>query len=305
MLTLFWNSAEQRCRSLVRILAQAICFFILVMFLATPVVLLFGVRNELPLIVVQLLAVAGSVWLVGKYVDKRKFKNFGFDLNRRWFLDCAFGFGLGAALMALIFVVEWSAGWIRITDTFVKPANEGSFLFSFASMFLFFICVGIEEELLSRGYQLTNLAEGLQCKWFGKATATIVAVILSSALFGLMHIGNPNASWMSTANIALAGMFLAAGYVLTGELAIPIGVHVSWNFFQGNVFGFPVSGNVFGTKVIAIEQGGNQLITGGSFGPEAGLIGIAAILLGTVAVVLWVRWRHGQLSLAKVLSKSK
>ena len=84
------------------------------------------------------------------------------------------------------------------------------------------------------------------------------------------------------------------GTVLTGELAIPIGLHVSWNFVQGSVLGFPVSGQSVGPTLIAIEQGGPEWLTGGAFGPEAGALGVAVELLGIAAVVLWVRRRRGR-----------
>jgi hypothetical protein len=103
----------------------------------------------------------------------------------------------------------------------------------------------------------------------------------------------------------LAGVFLGLAYVLTGELAIPIGLHITWNFFQGNVFGFPVSGGDFSQATfIAIEQGGPDVWTGGAFGPEAGLMGIVAMLVGSGLIVLWVRWRRGSVGLHLPLAQA-
>ena len=85
---------------------------------------------------------------------------------------------------------------------------------------------------------------------------------------------------------------------MTGSIAIPIGIHVSWNFFQGHVFGFPVSGGKdFFTTVVAIEQGGPELWTDGAFGPEAGLIGLFGFVLGALLVTVWIRVRYDGLSL--------
>ncbi len=92
---------------------------------------------------------------------------------------------------------------------------------------------------------------------------------------------------------------------MTGKLAIPIGLHITWNFFQGNVFGFPVSGTLANvTTFIAIEQGGPDLWTGGASGPEAGLIGIIAMVLGVVLTVVWVYWRYGSVSLHLPLAEA-
>jgi hypothetical protein len=131
-----------------------------------------------------------------------------------------------------------------------------------------------------------------------RAVAAGVAVLLSSVVFGAAHLLNPNATLVSTAGISLAGIFLAVGYVLTDELAIPVGLHVTWNLFQGGVYGFPVSGLGIDANVVDTAETGPDLFTGGAFGPEAGLLGVLGTVLGTVLVVAYVRWRYGEVRLA-------
>jgi membrane protease YdiL (CAAX protease family) len=252
---------------------------------------------------------AVSVWLAGLFPDRRKFSDFGLHLDRNWCIDLGFGLALGAVLMALIFAVEASAGWITVTGAFrnrlpdlLPGSSLPSLPFGVAVLFslLFFVAVGIGEEFFSRGYQLKNIAEGMN--FAGPKGATIVATLLSSVIFGLLHAANPNANAISTFNLFLAGLFLASGYILTGELAIPIGLHITWNFFQGNVFGFPVSGTDAGAAFVVIEQGGPSFITGGPFGPEAGLIGVGAMVLGSILIVFWVRVRYGRIGLCERLA---
>ena len=94
------------------------------------------------------------------------------------------------------------------------------------------------------------------------------AVIISSAVFGLLHLANPNATWVSAAGIFFAGVFLAYGYIRTKQLWLPIGLHIGWNFFEGVGFGFPVSGLADIYKMLRIQVHGPEIWTGGAFGPD-------------------------------------
>ncbi len=194
--------------------------------------------------------------------------------------------------MLAIFLVELSLGWLTITDTFATRGIDYPFSIAILGPLILFLAVGYYEELFSRGYQLTNMAEGLRFLKLGDRGAVVIATIISSAIFGILHAGNPNSTLISTINISFAGIFLGLGYILTKNIAIPIGLHVTWNFFQGNVFGFPVSGTNAGPTFIAIEQGGPALWTGGAFGPEAGLMGIIAMLTGSFLIWLYVHFTY-------------
>ena len=308
----FWNERERRLPALWRLLLQASLLVI------TGLVLGALVAVAIPLLGAQmpgggtaglladpfffaanygvsLVAVVASVWLAGRFLDRRPFSDFGLRLDKDWWLDFGFGLFLGALLMTGIFLVELAAGWVRVVGTF-EAVGGGAFFPVILAPLAAFLCVGFAEELSSRGYQLKNMAEGLNYPVLGGPKgAVILAWVLSSMIFGLLHAANPNATAISTINIALAGLLLGVGYVLTGRLAIPIGLHITWNFFQGNVFGFPVSGiDPIGATFISIEQSGPPVITGGVFGPEAGLFDIAAIVIGSLLTWLWVRVRHGK-----------
>ncbi len=317
MVNPFYNAQERRLRAFWRLLLQLVLVLgigFAVGWLVSGALALLGwappegggteVLTGSPIFLVvnsvaSLVAVVASVWLAGRVLDRRPFfSGFGLKLDRDWWLDFCFGLFLGAMLMTGVFLTELAAGWVTVAGTF-EAAGKGAFFPAILMPLVLFLCVGISEELLSRGYQITNLAEGLNFPGLGgPKVAVVLAWVISSSLFGLGHLGNPNATVVSTLNIALAGLLLGLGYVLTGRLAIPIGLHITWNFFQGNVFGFPVSGlEPVGATILSTEQGGPLLFTGGVFGPEAGLIGIAAILAGSLLILLWVRVRSGKTAL--------
>ena len=253
----------------------------------------------LPLIgsVAALMGVLLSVWFAGRLLDRRSFADFGFHLGGGWWLDLSFGMALGALLMTAIFIVELGLGWITVTAAFLSLVPGTPFAIAILLPAFVFVCVGFYEELFARGYQLRNAAEGLNLPVVGPRNAVLLAWVLSSGFFGYLHANNPNATLFSTFNVALAGLMLGFGYVLTGELAIPIGLHFTWNFFQGSVFGFPVSGlKPVGATFLSTDQGGPALWTGGPFGPEGGLLGPAAMILGVLLIALWVRLRSGKVA---------
>jgi membrane protease YdiL (CAAX protease family) len=144
---------------------------------------------------------------------------------------------------------------------------------------------GVLEEVLVRGVVLRIM-------W--RAFGPFAAFGVSAVLFGAGHVGNPGATWFTTACIATeAGVMLGAFYALTGRLWVSIGLHAAWNFTQGYVFGAAVSGGNFGGGLAtsAPRSGFPTWLTGGSFGPEASL---PAFLICTAvgASVLALAWRN-------------
>jgi len=304
-----WNSDERRLRAPLRLLA-AVLVLVVVGTVAARVAGALAAPGRLlaPLLLVAeletalraLSAVAGAVavavtaWVVAAGVDRRWLADYGLAGGHEWWREAAFGTALGTVLMTLVFLAEVALGWVVVTGLF--SADGGPVLVLAVVYLVTFVGVSVSEELLVRGMLLTNLAEGLAGlgPLSGRA-GTAVAVVLSSLLFGALHAGNPNATPVSTTVISLAGVWLALGYVLTGELAIPLGAHLGWNYTQGVVYGYPVSGIRLPVSFVATEQSGPAVVTGGAFGPEAGLVGVTALLAGMAGTAWWVLQRGGRL----------
>ena len=193
----------------------------------------------------------------------------------------------------MIFLTEFALGWVKVTDTMVVAKEDGSIVVGLCLTLLMLIAAGVREEAITRAYQLKNLLEGFN--FAGKTASLYIAIFLSAVYFGIQHLMNPSASALSTINLSLAGVLYAFAFVLTGRLALPLGLHVCWNFCEGVIFGYPVSGYVLSTNILATTVNGPELITGGSFGPEAGLIRIPAMLMCAALIAFWVKFHTGEI----------
>ena len=113
-----------------------------------------------------------------------------------------------------------------------------------------------------------------------------VGLLISSTLFGLMHLTNPNVNYIAVINIILVGLFYGLYVIKTNDLWAVCGMHSAWNFAQGNIFGFEVSGiNVEVSTLFDLKLVGNDIITGGSFGVEGGLIS-TLVLMASIFILL-------------------
>lgn len=228
------------------------------------------------------LAITFSVYLARRYIDQRSFTSLGLQVDSHTLVDILFGIGLTGLMMGLIFLVLWALNWIQIESFAWQVESWGNVAASILVMVVLFTFVSWQEELLMRGYWLQNLSEGL---------SQSLGVLLSSAFFALAHWFNPNLDWLGLLGLFSAGLFLAYGYLRTRQLWLPIGLHLGWNFFEGTLFGFPVSGQ-YQYQLIRQTVTGPELITGGSFGPEAGLILLPVLVLGAVGIYWYTRARN-------------
>jgi len=279
---LFWNADERRLRAGWRIALQlmiaALLAFLPILLIAEPLTALhrsglFLARlghddydRVINMIVGPLFAcgiIAGIV-IAARWLDRRPLAHYGDVFDAAWWKALILGFAVSGSVMLALFGVESLRGDLAITGFF---AMNRWLWFSVVKV----LCVGAYEEFLSRGYILRNLADGMNLP---------IAVAISSFVFAALHLGNENASALSTIGLFVNALFFASAALLTRRLSAAIGAHIGWNLFEGAILGFPVSGDKERASLIGIRQLGNAVFTGGDFGPEAGLIGIAASLCG-------------------------
>jgi membrane protease YdiL (CAAX protease family) len=286
-MNLFYNPDDLRLRSGWRLLIQWLLMIIIIGLISLLLPDVMHTHFTMTLTIGS--AIILSVWFSIRMLDRKQVASYGLKIDKLWRNEWLYGLAMGTGAMAFIFVFEWMMGWVSITGFGWERISQTPYIIHIGGYLLSNIFVGFYEEYMFRGYQITNLFEGIHGRRFDKKQAAYGAIIVSSIVFGLMHLGNPNATWLSTTNIVAAGIMLALPFVLTGRLAMSIGIHMAWNFFQGGVFGFAVSGMPFRYSLIQTSQSGPQLWTGGFFGPEAGFAGVAGILLLIAVQLLYVK----------------
>jgi len=183
--------------------------------------------------------------------------------------EVARGVLAGAGIFTLIVAVLWLAGAYEVVGVNPPGAMTAALLVSLVS--------GYVEELLFRGVLFRIVEESLG-SW--------LALGISSGLFGLAHVFNPNATWVSTAAIVVeAGVLLGAVYMVTQRIWFAAGMHFAWNMTQGGVFGIAVSGADVG-GLLEPRLSGPQWLSGGAFGAE---VSVVAMVVGQVAGLVGLR----------------
>jgi membrane protease YdiL (CAAX protease family) len=241
---------------------------------------------------ITVLLSTGLVYVTGKWVDLRSFRSFGLQLNRLWIRELIEGVLITSCVVLLVYVVGVLFGFYDITGFRPGMVNPGKWITSLVGYFVVMASVSYYEELLFRGYLTLNLFEGIQRDLLKSRAAAIGSTLIISSFFAFVHANNPNATWLGVTNILLAGFMLGIPYLISGSLAMPIGIHFAWNFVQGPILGIPVSGIIFPTSLLQTDSLNPILVSGGTFGLEGGLLGTTGIVLILLVVILIFRKRY-------------
>lgn len=216
----------------------------------------------------QCLCMILFILLFWKVFDKKPIREIGLISIKVGYKDLIKGLIFGAVSLVLVFIFLLVSGSI----TLVNPLSKPNFSLSLITGLIIFIFVGINEEMFSRGYCITVLKQ-TGSRW--------LPVVLSSVIFALMHSFNPGMSLFSYINLFLYALLAAYMYIKSNNLWLPIGYHIAWNYFQGNVFGFLVSGQ--GAEgIYTLKNSTDNLLNGGKFGPEGGIVVTAILIAGFI-----------------------
>lgn len=283
----FLSTDEPRLRAGWRLLIHTIGYNIILICIAIPAlipIMLWKIPPENLILnsAIALFAVTPSVFLAQRILNKRSITSLGLKLDRWFVADLMAGIFIPFLVMGIIFLIEWALGWLTLEGFAWQTDGVSTVILNTVLYLGILIVVAWNEELLFRGYRLQNFSEGLNLTW---------GVLLSSVWFGIAHLLNPNtgAKFSVAIGIFFAGIFLAYGYLSTNQLWLPIGLHLGWNFFEGVVFGFPVSGlDIYRLTRITVD--GPVLWTGGAFGPEAGLVVLPGMLFGSAMIFVYSKY---------------
>jgi hypothetical protein len=223
-------------------------------------------------------------WLCLKFLERMKLSALGFALHGGWFSDVLKGCAMAAMMIALVVLLQVIGGGSRLRFNPVLFREQGNdwagvwiIVSDVGAALVLLILAGAFEELVFRGYAFQTLLRG---------APAIVPVLLFSIYFGWAHWDNPNRTLFSTANTALAGIWLSIAYLRTRSLWFPTALHFAWNWTMGAFFGIPISGQRIPPHPILVSTSGEPVwLTGGSYGSEGGVA--ATVVLIIAIVVIW------------------
>ncbi|MGH9557503.1 MAG: lysostaphin resistance A-like protein [Terriglobales bacterium] len=217
---------------------------------------------------------SGMLYLLDRHRG-RLLARMGLGLDGPWLRQSLVGTALGAAMVALGVAVIAAVGHVQFRWFGGWTARQLALAVGLQIMVL--AVAAMLEEIAFRGYPFQRLVEGV---------GPVLALIILNGLFGVVHLGNPHASFWGFLNTVAIGIVLGIAYLRTRALWLPWGIHFGWNAMLGLVFGLPVSGTEQFRTMIAGSAEGPLWLTGGGYGIEASATGAVVILIGLAAVIV-------------------
>lgn len=206
-----------------------------------------------------------------KVIEKNALSSLGF-VKRNWLKYLVWGILLSLLQMGVIALVYQvgGIGSFELNELSLEP------ILFILGLFPFWLLQGGTEEVATRGWLLTRIAA---------RTNLPFAIAISSSLFGILHMGNAGVTFLSVLNIILDGVLAGLLFIYTDSIWLVVAQHGTWNYVQGNLLGFQVSGTGADASIFSFTMGdGPDWLTGGAFGAEGSIITTLVLLVSLVIV---------------------
>jgi membrane protease YdiL (CAAX protease family) len=235
-------------------------------------------ENQIAELVLRFLILATALiagYGCARFLEDLPWRSLGLTLHRHWFKDLLVGSVIGILSLSIAVLIAKLGGGFHFSLS--SRAVLGGVVKSLAGSCVLFIIAALAEEAMFRGYPLQTLARA-KLAWFG--------VLLTSVPFAAAHLLNPHTvPGFTFANTALAGVWLALAYLRTRSLWFPLGVHWSWNWALGSLYGLPVSGlTLVSHPLLRATDLGPDWLTGGAYGIEGGAACTVALIISSIVV---------------------
>ena len=216
-------------------------------------------------------------WFYANNLEDLPFRSLGLWRTKNWFKNLLFGLLIGAVSIGFAALIPFLSGAISFESNI--SAGSSPILLTLSVTLLIFIVGAIAEETLFRGYLLQTMA---------RSKLFVIGTLLTSVLFASVHNTNPGANLFSWLNTFLAGIWFCVAYWKTRDLWFPFGIHLTWNWFQGSIFGINVSGlgDLATAPLLRSEDFGPVWLTGGGYGLEGGIACTFALIFS--GVLIWI-----------------
>jgi membrane protease YdiL (CAAX protease family) len=219
------------------------------------------------------------------YLDKRPVRSFGVRITRRWASDALVGAIIGGTIPIVAVGLGIIGGWITVGEP--RYILTSTYLQNIGLVIVITVSIAIAEELVFRGYVLTNAIEGLDLRRLSGTTTLLAAWSVSALLFGLAH---PRPTLVAGIHFLSAGLLLGLAYLLSGQLGLPIGIHTGFNFVSGYVVPLTSDQSLI---IIPLSVSGPAWLTG-----QTGLIQTGLQIPAALGILGYLWWRTGRVGVA-------
>lgn len=237
------------------------------------------------IIIQNILLVSGS-FIVWKIFEKKSIREMGIPNIKSGYKELGGGLILGAITISIVAIFLLLIGSVKLVNPITSPRITIDLLIGIVA----FIAVGFGEEIFGRAYCMSVLKQ-TRNKW--------IILIVSSIIFAAMHLGNSAIGIIPLINLFLIGIAFGYMFMKSSNIWMPIGFHISWNYFQGYIWGFEVSGNVV-DGMYKIQTVNDSILNGGAFGAEGGLV----VTVITILIIYFVSIYYKDKSIDTFINKN-